>query len=67
MDMSVILWGLVFGSIGFGYYIYGKKQSNIVARICGVVLIVYPYFIDATVVLIVVGVIIMLIPKFVKP
>ena len=31
MSGTWLLWGLLFGSIGLGYVIYGRKQKNIVA------------------------------------
>jgi len=61
-----MLWGLLFGSIGFGYFIYGKKQSHPVAKYTGIVLMIYPYFITDNVALVIVGVILLLLPKFVK-
>jgi hypothetical protein len=32
---SSLLWGMVFGAFGLGYFIYGKKQKMIMALICG--------------------------------
>ena len=66
MDMTTILWSLLFSSIGFGYFIYGKKQSHVVARYTGVALMIYPYFIQNTLALVIVGVMLLLLPKFLK-
>ncbi|PCJ41496.1 MAG: hypothetical protein COA71_08025 [SAR86 cluster bacterium] len=66
MDTSNILWGLIFGSIGLGYFIYGKKQSNIVVRYSGVALMIYPYFINNIVALPVIGVCLLFLPRFIK-
>jgi hypothetical protein len=63
---AVLLWGLLFGSIGFGFFIYGKKQKAVVPLITGIVLCVVPYFIANVYALIVVGVIFMAIPFFVR-
>ena len=27
MDTGLLLWGLLFSSIGLGYFIYGKRQQ----------------------------------------
>ena len=43
--------GLLFGAIGMGAMIYGKKRSNIKAVLIGIGLCVYPYFIDEIVLL----------------
>jgi hypothetical protein len=63
---AVLLWGLLFGSIGFGFFIYGKKQKAVVPLITGIVLCVIPYFIANVYALVVVGVILMAIPFFVR-
>lgn len=66
MDTSTLLWGMVFGSIGYGYYRYGKKRAHPVARYSGIALIVYSYFIASPVVLVLVGVALMALPYFVR-
>jgi len=38
--------GIIFGSIGFGAFIYGKKQSNYKALGIGIILMAYPYFVQ---------------------
>jgi hypothetical protein len=65
-DPTSLIIGLIFGSIGVGYCIYGKKQSHIVAFLAGVFLIGLPYAIDSNVALIVVSLIIMALPKYIK-
>ncbi|WP_173910134.1 amino acid transport protein [Acinetobacter sp. Marseille-Q1618] len=66
MNVSVLLLGVLFSSIGLGYFIYGKKQQHTMALVCGIVLMVYPYFIENITLLIVVGIVVMSIPKFIK-
>jgi hypothetical protein len=66
MDSTNPLWSLIFGSIGLGYFIYGKKQSNPVIRYTGLALMIYPYFIINTVVLVLVGICLLYVPRFVK-
>ena len=63
---AVLLWGLLFGSIGFGFFLYGKKQKAVVPLITGIVLCVVPYFIANVYVLVMVGVILMAIPFIVR-
>ena len=62
---SLIL-GVLFGAIGLGYCIYGKKQRNPISLVAGVCLMVVPYFIDNNYVLIVVGLVLMFTPKFIN-
>jgi len=66
LDTSMLLWGLLFGSIGMGYFLYGKKRANPVARYSGIALMVYPYFVSSTVALVAIGVVLMLLPKYIK-
>ena len=35
MTTAQLLWGVLFGSIGFGYFLYGKKQRAIAPFLCG--------------------------------
>ena len=45
MDQTAILWGILFGSVGAGFFLYGKKQGAVVPLVCGLLLIVFPYFV----------------------
>ncbi|MCX2981400.1 hypothetical protein EYC98_11045 [Halieaceae bacterium IMCC14734] len=63
MDTATILWALLFGSIGLGYFIYGRRQSHAVARYTGIALMVCPYFVSNTVILVIVGISLLLLPK----
>lgn len=64
MTQASILWGLLFGSIGLGFFIYGKRQGVIVPLVCGVALMVYPYFVSSTPLLLVIGIVLMAVPYF---
>ncbi len=66
-DVSLMLFGILFSSVGIGYFIYGKKQTNPVIRYTGLVLIVYPYFVQNLMALILVGVALLFVPKFINP
>ena len=63
---AVLLWGLLFGSIGFGFFLYGKRQKTIVPLITGIALCVVPYLIANVYVLVGVGVVLIAIPYFVR-
>lgn len=66
MDPSSLLWGMIFGSIGLGFFIYGKKQQAVVPLLCGLALMIFPYFVSNVIVLVIVGVALMAIPYFVR-
>lgn len=66
IDSATLLWGLLFGSVGIGYFVYGRRQSNTLVRYVGLCLMVFPYFVEGTVLMVLVGVALMFVPKFVK-
>jgi hypothetical protein len=59
-----LLWGVVFGSVGLAYFVYGKKQRRFVPLLCGIGLMAFPYFISNTVLLVVVGLALSIVPYF---
>ena len=63
---SIIIWSLLFGSIGMGFFMYGKKQRAIVPLCSGIALMVFPYFISSIIMLLIVGVALIAIPYFVR-
>jgi hypothetical protein len=66
MEASSLLWGMLFGSIGLGFLIYGRRQRAVVPLVCGLALMIFPYFITNTVVLVVIGVALTAIPYFLR-
>lgn len=66
METSSLLWGLLFGSIGLGLFIYGKRQKAVVPLLCGLVLMVFPYFISNTILLVAIGVGLVALPYFLR-
>jgi hypothetical protein len=57
---------LLFGSIGLGFFIYGKKQRAVVPLVCGIVLILFPYFVSNAILLVGIGVLLVAIPYFLR-
>ncbi|MBX3619009.1 MAG: hypothetical protein KF891_03305 [Rhizobacter sp.] len=66
MSTSLLLWGVLFGSVGFGYFLYGKKQRAVVPLVCGLALMVFPYFISNVFLLVAIGVALAAVPYFVR-
>ena len=64
MDSSTLLWGLLYGSIGMGYFVYGKRQQRVVALLSGIGLIIFPYFVSNIWLSIAIGVALMALPYF---
>jgi len=63
---SLLIWGMLFGVIGLGFFTYGKKQNAIVPLLTGIALFVFPYFISHVYILVIVGIILVVLPYFVR-
>ena len=61
-----MLWGIVFGSFGFGFFSYGKKRKAVVPLVTGIALMVFPYFVNNVYAVVVVGIALMALPYFVR-
>jgi len=59
---STLIWGVIFGSIGMAYLVYGKKRQRLGALLAGLGLCVYPYFVDSAWLTPVIGVGLMFVP-----
>lgn len=58
---SVVL-GVIFGSFGMGYLVYGKKQRNGIAFLSGFALCLFPYFVNNIYLYILIGVVLLIAP-----
>lgn len=63
MNTALLLWSIVFSSIGVGYFIYGKKRDNLIIRYTGLALMLFPHVFDNSFQLVLVGLILMALPK----
>jgi hypothetical protein len=61
-----LLWGLLFGSIGLGFFIYGKKRKAVVPLVCGLALMMFPYFVSNLILLVGIGVLLLALPYFLR-
>ncbi|MDR7135438.1 hypothetical protein J2X06_002647 [Lysobacter niastensis] len=66
MNLAPLLWGVLFSSIGLGYFIYGKRQGAPVPLVCGIGLMVFPYFVSNSWAMVLVGAALMAVPYFVR-
>jgi hypothetical protein len=66
VSTSVLFLGLIFGSLGMGYCVYGRRQHSLVPFICGLLLMGVPYFISSLAALVAVGAVLAALPFFVK-
>jgi hypothetical protein len=66
MNTSLLLWSLLFSSIGLGFFVYGKKQKAMAPLFCGLCLMIYPYFVSNTILLVAIGAALIVLPYFVR-
>jgi hypothetical protein len=64
LNTASLLWGVLFGAVGLGFFVYGKKQKAIVPLACGVALMVAPYLVSNAWLLAGVGLGLVVIPYF---
>ena len=63
---SLIMWGMLFGAFGVGFFMYGKKQKTVVPLIVGITLFIIPYFISNVYMLVIAGTVLVVLPYFVR-
>ena len=56
-DATVLLLSLVTGGVGFVLLVYGKKQGRWPQLVAGLAYMVYPYFVETALTMVVVGVV----------
>jgi len=66
METATIIWGFFFGSIGLGFFMYGKKQKALVPLISGIGLMVFPYLVSNVYILVISGIVLSALPWFIK-
>ena len=67
MDTSTGLFlSLLFGSVGIGYFIYGKKQKKFIPILAGAALCGYPYFVSNIYVLMALGLLLIVLPFLIR-
>lgn len=54
-DSTWLFISVIPSSVGFGLFIYGKKQSRLPHLVGGIALMVYPYFFESVTGLVVAG------------
>ena len=57
-----LFFGIVAGAIGVAYIVYGRRQTKLAAVLAGVLLCIYPYFVESWIWLCVVGAILLAVP-----
>jgi len=54
MDTTALMLSVLFGALGMGFLMYGKKAGRLIPIIAGLSLMVLPYFISSVLILLIV-------------
>lgn len=65
-DTSQLIWGMLFGAIGLGFFVYGKRQKAVVPLVTGIALFIFPYFVPNVYMLVLAGALLVALPYFVR-
>ena len=57
-----LIWGVIFGAVGLAYFVFGKRQQRFVPLFCGIGLMAFPYFVSNTLLLVIIGLVLSVIP-----
>jgi len=63
---SLLIWAVLFGAIGLGFFAYGRKQKAVVPLFAGVALFTFPYFVSNVYMLVLIGAVLVALPYFVR-
>jgi len=61
-----LVWGMLFGAIGLGFFTYGRRQRAIVPLFSGIGLFVFPYFVSNVFLMILTGFAFIVLPFLVR-
>lgn len=64
--MASLWWGMVFGAVGLGYCVYGRRQRAAIPLLCGIGLIAFPYFVSNAWLAALIGAVLMAIPWLIR-
>lgn len=65
-NTAALMWGVLFGGIGLGFFMYGRRQKAVVPLFSGIALFVFPYFISNVYLLVAVGAGLIALPYFIR-
>jgi len=63
---SLLIWGVLFGAIGLGFFTYGRKQKAVAPLFTGIALFTVPYFVSNVYMLVIIGGVLVALPFFVR-
>ena len=65
-SLASVMWSVVFGSVGVGFFVYGKRQRSPMPYAVGAALVALPYFAPDIYWLVGLGVVLTALPFWLK-
>lgn len=65
-NTTTLIWGMLFGIFGLAFFVYGKKQAAVMPLVCGLALMIFPYFVTNIYALVAVGLILIALPFIIR-
>jgi hypothetical protein len=62
----LLVWGVLFGALGLGFFTYGRRQKSVIPLMAGIALFVVPYFISNVYLLVIAGAALVALPYYVS-
>ena len=59
---TTLIFSILFGSIGMGDFVYGKKQQAALPLLAGIGLCIFPYCVSNVYVMVLVGIVLIVLP-----
>jgi hypothetical protein len=66
MDMTTLTLSLIFGSLGMGFFMYGKNTGAFITMGIGLALMIFPYFIPNAIAMTIVGGLLSVVPFVIR-
>ena len=66
MDVTQLFCSIFLSAVGLGYLVYGKRQRRAVPLVCGLGLMLFPYFIASWILLLCLGLVLIVLPLVIR-
>ena len=64
--VTTLVWAVLFGAVGLGYFVYGRRQRQAMPFVAGLGLMAFPYFVEGALATALIGLLLVAMPMFVK-
>jgi len=66
MDITQLFCSIFLSAIGLGYFVYGRRQRRAVPLLCGLGLMLFPYFVGNWILILGLGLVLIALPLVIR-